>query len=125
METSMETSMGGGQVQGVSYRWRHHGEWGRMAVGRLGSMERVRPGSMEEFVAERYWGYNSQPDGSTLEYRVDRPQWQIRQATELTLEGDMARLFGVGFVPSLSGPALSAFWAEGSPVALQPGVTLQ
>lgn len=121
---SVETSKCGGQVQRVSYRWRHHGEWGRMSVGRLGAMERARPGSMEEFVAEHYWGYNAQPDGSTLEYGVARPQWLIRQATDLTLEGDIARLFGAAIAASLSGPALSAFWAEGSPVALQRGVRL-
>lgn len=125
VEHSVETSRGGGHLQRVSYRWRHHGEWVRMAVGHLGSMERAPPGSMEEFVAEHYWGYNSQPDGSILEYQVDRPPWLIRQAKDSTLEGKMERLYGAGIAASLSGPALSAFWAEGSPMALQPGVRLR
>jgi uncharacterized protein YqjF (DUF2071 family) len=121
----VEPSHGGGCPRQVSYQWRHHGEWGRLAVGRLARMEYPSPGSMEEFVTEHYWGYNSQPDGSTLEYRVDRPQWPIRLAADSTLECDVGRLYGNRLAEGLAGPALSAFWAEGSAVALQPGVRLQ
>ena len=125
MKHSVESSVGGEHLQQVSYQWRHNGDWGRMAVGDLASLKRANPGSVEEFVAEHYWGYNSQPNGSTLEYRVDRPQWQIREAADSTLECAVGRLYGDRFAESLSGAAISALWAEGSAVALQPGVKLQ
>jgi uncharacterized protein YqjF (DUF2071 family) len=122
---SVETSVGGEPLLQVSYRWRHQGDWGRIAAGNLEPLQRADPGSVEEFVGDQYWGYNSQPDGSTLEYRVDRPQWRIRKAAEATLESSLGRLYGGQLAESLSGTAISAFWAEGSAVALQPGVKLQ
>lgn len=125
MQHSVEASDSRETLGQVSYQWRYHGIWGRMAVRSLGSMERANAGSVEEFVAEHYWGYNSQPNGSTLEYLVDRPQWRIRKAAGSTLECDVERLYGDEFAGSLSGSPISAFWAEGSAVTLHRGVLLQ
>lgn len=125
MKHSVETSDIGQTPQEVAYQWRHQGTWGQMAVRNLASLEQADPGSVEEFVAEHYWGYNSQPDGSTLEYLVERPLWRIRRTTDSTLECDVGKLYGDEFAESLSGAPISAFWAEGSAVALHRGVKLQ
>ena len=103
MQHSVEASDSRETLGQVSYQWRYHGIWGRMAVRSLGSMERANAGSVEEFVAEHYWGYNSQPNGSTLEYLVDRPQWRIRKAAGSTLECDVEQPYGDDFAGSLSG----------------------
>ncbi|MDA1219576.1 MAG: DUF2071 domain-containing protein [Chloroflexi bacterium] len=125
MQHSVENSPEDGAPRQVSYQWRHLRAWSRMAVNNLTSLQRADPGSVEEFVAEHYWGYNSQPDGSTLEYLVDRPQWRIRNAANSTLECDVGRIYGDEFAESLSGAPISAIWAEGSTVALHQGMKLQ
>ncbi|WP_145061916.1 YqjF family protein [Adhaeretor mobilis] len=30
-------------------------------------------GSQQQFIAEHYWGYSAQPNGSAKEYRVEHP----------------------------------------------------
>ena len=72
----------------------------------LGLLERANAESVEEFVAEHYWSYNSQPNGSTPEC-------------------DVERLYGGEFARSLSRVPITEFWAERSAVTLHRGVLIQ
>ena len=112
------------QPQKITYQWRHRRKRGKMEVADLGALEHPKEGSIEQFLAEHYWGYNAQPDGSTLEYLVDRPSWRIRVAATSTLVCDVEQLYGSSFVESLGASPLAAFWAEGSEVAVHRGVRL-
>ena len=124
LRCSLAFPAGSSQSQTVTYQWRHRRQWGKMAVAGLGSLEHPKKGSLEQFLAEHYWGYNAQPDGSTLEYLVDRPSWRIRTAETSTLVCDVEQLYGSSFVESLGASPLSAFWAEGSAVVVHRGVRI-
>jgi uncharacterized protein len=77
-------------------------------------------GSVEEFITEHYWGYSSQSDGTTLEYRVAHPRWQVSHA-HARFEGDPGNLYGSELTAVLQRDPDSAFVAEGSPVVVFGG----
>ena len=113
-----------GEIKSASYFWRFGGKENHIKVATRGGAQLLVEGSEQEFITEHYWGYSAQRDGSTLEYRVDHPRWQVweTQATELHCE--VAKLYGEKFRDALSRPPASAFLADGSDVKVYKGVKL-
>ncbi len=103
------------------YEWRFKGNWNRLSVKTDGDWSVPDLSSEASFVAEHYWGYAAQRDGSTLEYEVEHPRWRMAQADEVEYECDVARLYGEEFVEALSKEPVSAFMAEGSEVVVRRG----
>jgi uncharacterized protein YqjF (DUF2071 family) len=89
-----------------------------------GPPQQITPGSLQEFITEHYWGYSTMRNGSTLEYRVDHPQWRIWEADSSHLVCNVESLYGTPFVEVLSQAPSSAFLAEGSGVKVFKGVHL-
>ena len=89
-----------------------------LAVETAGSTLALVPGSLQEFIAEHYWGYTAQRDGGTIEYRVAHRPWRVAPATSASLRGDLVAAFGTTFAPVLAGTAHSAWLADGSPVTV-------
>jgi uncharacterized protein len=75
------------------------------------------------FIVEHYWGYTRRTPEVTGEYRVVHVPWLVRPAPDAHFDGDAAALYGPEWVPILSQPPVSAFLAEGSPVAVMGGTT--
>ncbi len=100
----------------AEYRWKYAGQWQRLAVGTTGPLAPAQPGSEEEFITEHYWGYTARRDGTTSEYRVDHPPWQVWQVSRAEFDCDVARLYGPQFTEPLAAKPTSAFLAQGSPV---------
>ena len=80
-------------------------------------------GSLSEFITEHYWGYATR-NGRTVEYQVDHPQWQVREADTAQFSGDGARYYGADFARLIAQPPDSAFLAEGSAVTVFKGATI-
>ena len=114
-----------GVIQAATYSWRFDGAKNRMSVQVRGGPEPLQEGSQAEFITEHYWGYTAQRDGSTLEYRVEHPRWQVYDVVESKLECDVVGLYGRQFVDVLGRPPTSAFLAEGSPVTVNRAVRLR
>ena len=102
----------------LEYSWRASGEWMGIHVRTVGAPRPLVDGSEEEFITEHYWGYTRQRDGGTVEYRVAHPRWNVWTATDVRLEGDLARVYGDAFAGALAGSPRSAFVADGSPVTV-------
>ena len=113
-----------GVVKAVEYSWRLHGHPNRVRLVTQGEAQPLTEGSEAEFITEHYWGYNSQRDGSTLEYQVEHPRWRVYEVAQATLDCDVVGLYGAKFRLSLEGKPSSAFLAEGSEVAVYRGVRL-
>jgi uncharacterized protein YqjF (DUF2071 family) len=99
------------------YRWRDDRLVHRLAVDFSGPAAVPAPGSLEEFLAERHFGYVA-ADRATREYRVDHPPWRIWRATAARLSPAAADSFGPRFARALARDPVSAFVAEGSHVLL-------
>lgn len=108
----------------ATYSWKHRGQW--LTIGAEYSGAPVLPpeNSEEEFITEHYWGYSSQSDGSTKEYRVEHPQWRVWPASKYTAEGDLSGFYGAEFAAALAREPTSVFVADGSPIVVRKGTTL-
>ena len=118
----MRHRMGGGEI---AYSWKFRGRWHSLAATIGSEPQPLAPGSAAEFILEHYWGYTRQPDGGTLEYRVEHPRWRVSPASRARFDCDIAALYGPDFVPALSAEPRSAYVAEGSPVLVRRGVRLE
>jgi uncharacterized protein YqjF (DUF2071 family) len=78
-------------------------------------------GSLGQFITEHYWGYAAQRGGGTLEYEVQHPQWQVREAGTAILNGDATQYYGAELGRAVMRKPHSAFLAEGSGVTVFRG----
>ena len=113
-----------GSRRTLSYSWQTSGHWSHVAATLDGEPYVADAASEEAFITEHYWGYTSQRDGSTLEYNVQHPRWNVTRAVRPELRCDIASCYGAEFVPFLSGAPSSCFVADGSDVVVRRGVRL-
>jgi uncharacterized protein YqjF (DUF2071 family) len=113
---------GGGSA---TYAWKHAGSWLTIGAEYAGAPVPPPEGSEAEFITQHYWGYASQRDGGTVEYRVEHPRWRIWPATSHVADGDFAGFYGTQFSATLGRPPTSVFVAEGSPVVVHGGARLR
>ena len=109
----------------AEYSWKHRGQW--LSIGARFDGDAVLPAanSQEEFITEHYWGYTTQRDGGTVEYRVEHPQWKVWSASGSHVEGDVRSFYGPEFAEVLSARPSSAFVADGSPVIVRSGCRIE
>jgi uncharacterized protein YqjF (DUF2071 family) len=105
----------------VAYRWRSGKRWSAIDLETCGHPELPAEGSVEQFIAEHYWGYAAQPGGGCVEYRVTHPSWKVWQVRQSAFEGDAEEFYGKDIAAVLQGEPASAFLAEGSAVSVMRG----
>jgi uncharacterized protein YqjF (DUF2071 family) len=113
------------EKKSVSYSWRFKGRENWLKVTTQGLGQIPANGSHQEFITEHYWGYARQRDGSTVEYRVEHPRWQVWETATAEFHCDIAGLYGENFGQFLHRPPSSAFLADGSEVKVFRGVKLK
>ncbi len=111
-------------IRTVSYHWQHDGQWCHLNAAVEGQPYLADETSHEAFITEHYWGYTAQRDGSTLEYQVEHPRWQVWRTASQELVCDVAALYGPAFAPFLARPPSSCFVADGSEVVVRRGQSL-
>ncbi len=109
----------------VEYGWRRNGQWESIAGTTIGGPRRMEGGSIEEFIAEHYWGYTRREGRPTLEYRVVHPRWDISPLTDCRIDADLRTLYGPRFADVLTDVPVSRFLAAGSSVAVHYGTPLR
>lgn len=102
----------------ATYSWCFGGREHSLGIIAGGPWQTLQPGTLEEFIAEHYWGYCAQRNGTTKEYRVTHPSWRVRSAKEALFQCDVTKLYGAQFAEFLTAEPSSAFLAEGSAVEL-------
>jgi uncharacterized protein YqjF (DUF2071 family) len=105
----------------VVYSWTHEGASGRLRLEARSGLRSLEDGSLEEFLAEHYYGYVGRPGHATLEYAVEHPPWQYWPADEAAFEADAGSLYGEGFAAALARPPDFAFLAAGSRIRVRSG----
>jgi uncharacterized protein YqjF (DUF2071 family) len=111
-------------IESVKYYWTFNQRAQFIELVTRGAPSAFVEGSQEEFIAHHYWGYSSQKDGGTAEYRVEHPPWQIWQAQSSRLDCDVENLYGKQFRRFLQGRPSSSFLAEGSAIVVYRGIKL-
>jgi uncharacterized protein YqjF (DUF2071 family) len=108
----------------LEYAWKLRSGWQRLAAHFAGEPAPLTAGSEEEFIAEHYWGYVGQRDGTTMEYQVAHVPWRVWRARDAELEVPVESFYGPQFVEALRQPPTSIFVAEGSPIEVYRGDVL-
>jgi uncharacterized protein YqjF (DUF2071 family) len=107
----------------AEYTWGSGERHCAISIATHGAADLPAVGSLGEFITEHYWGYAVR-GGSTVEYQVEHPQWPIRDACTAKFSGDGARYYGTEFGNVLARPPDSAFFVEGSGVAVFQGMAI-
>jgi len=102
------------------YRWRDRGRWNGLEADASGSPEIPEDGSLEQFIAEHYWGYTARSRG-TVEYQVEHPSWRVWNCAAAEVDCDAAGIYGASLAEPMSRPPDSVFLAEGSGVVVRKG----
>ncbi len=122
MKHRIETESGA--VKSAEYAWQFRGRQNSLKVNVHGEGQALQDGSEAGFIAEHYWDYNAQRDGSTMEYAVPHSRWRVWATESAHLVCDVAELYGSQFKDCLSRPPSFGFLADGSTVTVYRGVRL-
>ncbi len=76
------------------------------------------PAGLDGWIAEHYWGWTRQRDGSTIAYRVEHPPWRIRTAVDIAIDANLSETYGPAWGRALTGRPASAFMADGSAITV-------
>jgi uncharacterized protein len=68
--------------------------------------------SLAQFITEHYWGYTRGRNGSTLEYEVQHPRWQVREASRAEFHGNAERFYGWSLRESSIVHLIPHFWPK-------------
>jgi uncharacterized protein YqjF (DUF2071 family) len=113
---------GEGSNSGRPLRGRHDvRRWNRLAARIAEPLALPKPGSLEEFIIDNYWGYVRGRDGCSREYRVLHEPWRIAPAEGVEWDCDVGATYDPPFDEYLSCPPASAFVADGSAIELFRG----
>jgi uncharacterized protein YqjF (DUF2071 family) len=117
------------QELSVRYDWRHGRVWQSLAVEASPIAQPIAAGSEEEFLTEHYWGYTKRRGsrgkaGSTSEYEVRHPRWQIYPVQSHEIIADFAVLYGPAFAALNRQQPTSVLLAEGSAISVHSGTRL-
>jgi uncharacterized protein len=109
----------------AEYRWTSEGASSAVVGDGWGEPAVPAADSEEAFMTQRHWGYTRQRDGSTVEYYVAHPVWGVSRIGRGSLDGDPTSVFGPDFAAIFTRPPSSAFFADGSAVAVHDPVRLE
>ncbi len=105
----------------ITYQFQIKNHWCNLTARETGAPEIPRDGSLEQYIAEHYWGYSDQAGRDAIEYRVSHVPWKVSVATTAGFEGDPDVLYGVELGRVLQGVPSSVFITEGSQVIVFRG----
>jgi uncharacterized protein YqjF (DUF2071 family) len=108
----------------LQYTWKHRGRWHSLAVEASPHEQPIAAGSVEEFLTEHYWGYTRRSNGSTSEYGVRHPRWNIYPVLSSKIDVDLGSLYGPAFAHLDAQSPASILLAEGSTVSVHSGARL-
>jgi uncharacterized protein YqjF (DUF2071 family) len=109
----------------VSYSWKLGNRWHSLGIEAEPTPQPIALGSEEDFITDHFWGYTKRADGSTSAYEVQHPRWQTYPITNHIIDVDFAALYGPAFAHLNNAQPSSILLAEGSPVSVLSGFSLQ
>ena len=108
----------------VSYHWDEKGRRQRFWASAGDAPANALPGSLEEFLTRRYWGYNGKLDGRVRAYQLSRPDWQVRRASRWGIDCDFSEACGGRLTEAMQETPASVLLATGSRAAVSLPSTL-
>lgn len=98
----------------LAYHWDEKGRRQRFWASADETPMNTAPGSLEEFLTSRYWGYNGKPSSGVRAYHLTRPDWQVRQASRWGIDCDISEVCGGRLTETMRKAPASVLLATGS-----------
>lgn len=102
----------------ISYQWKKNSQWYKMEGEAENLPYSIQPGSKEEFISLKHWGYIDAGPGKTSQYFVEHPSWALYRVSEFNIVCDFEANYGKHFGFLNSSQPDSVFMAEGSPITI-------
>jgi uncharacterized protein YqjF (DUF2071 family) len=113
----MRSNVVDGPTPDAEYQWQIKDRWQTLAARASQGGSPPAPGSIEEFVMIRHWGYNGEARKDTIEYKVDHPAWRVWKAKDVRVEVEAEAICGHEIASQLKNP-ISSLVADGSAVTI-------
>lgn len=102
----------------VAYHWDEQGRRQRFWASSDAAPVNVAPGSLEEFLTRRYWGYNGKPGAGARTYRLTRTDWPVRRASQWGIDCDFSNVYDAPLSAIIREKPASVLLAAGSRAAV-------
>lgn len=86
--------------------------------------QNLKPGSLEDFITEHYYGYTGGKGQRTMEYRVEHPSWRTYALQDYRIDVDFGAVYGDAWSRLTGMKPHSVLLAEGSEVSVYAGEKL-
>src|SRR5690606_20263175 len=104
----------------VSYAFKVNGNWNSIGAKAEKPEQKIVPGSLEDFIAEHYYGYNQWYGNRTLELQLKRPSWKYQKLLSFEVDCRFEDFYPRQFLPYLYEKPHSAQFINGSAVDMMP-----
>lgn len=104
----------------ASYGFNVNGHWNHLEATAEKEELKIIPGSLEDFIAEHYYGYNRWYGNRTLELQLNRPPWNYQRLLSYKVDCRFEDFYPQEFVPFLYGEPHSVQFVSGSAVDMMP-----
>ena len=108
----------------VAYHWDGQGRRQQFWASSDDAPVNVAPGSLEEFLTCRYWGYNGKPGARVRTYRLTRTDWPVRRASHWGIDCDLSDVCDTALAAIIQETPASVLLATGSQAAVGLSSTL-
>jgi len=109
----------------VHHRFDFGGTKHEIEVVGVPTPRKPEPGSTEHFFKEHDHGFGTDRRGRRVEYRVHHPTWRVYDVVDHRLDVDFGAAYGKSWASLSDSEPSSVVLAEGSVVAVHPGVTFE
>lgn len=102
----------------IEYQWQVSNQWNQLKIIASNTKEKMKLGSIEEFIFEHYLGYTKVNVNQTIEYKINHPSWEINPVNEYYINCDFNAFYGKDFEILNSTNPHSVMLAEGSEISV-------
>ena len=102
----------------IEYQWRVNENWNHIKVNAFLAKQKMKSGSIEEFIFEHYYGYTKVNEHKTIEYQINHPSWYINQILDYSIQCDFGIFYGENFKILNHKTPHSVMIAEGSDISV-------
>lgn len=102
----------------IEYNWFINKKWFGMKVSANATSHKMKPGSIESFIFEHYFGFTKLDGQQSIEYKVNHPSWEINDIQNYQVDCNFSEFYGDNFEVLNSTNPHSIMLAEGSDISI-------
>ena len=106
------------EIKEIQYEWKVNNNWNSLKVDASVNKNKMKAGSIEEYIFEHYFGYTKVNKERSIEYKINHPSWEINKVNNYQIDCDFAAFYGNNFEVLNTTKPHSVLLAEGSAISV-------